>query len=349
MIELPPFHPNRPGLVAPVRLDPTGRTGPTRSQARGRAWRRSSHGLYLPATVRDDVPAQRIVEAAARLPAYGGVTGWAAVHWWGGAWSEGLGPDGVTRRPVCLVTGGITISRAQGVHVSEDALDPRELTVHDGLRLTSVLRAVTFEMRFAPSDRQAAVALAMAAYSDLVSIDEMVAYLDSLCAITGIPRARRATRLAGENSWSPQEVLMQLVWEVDAHRPRPLCNAPVFDRRGQHIATPDLIDPEAGVFGEYDGRLHLAGGQRARDIRREARLREVGLEGVTMVSADRADPEDFVRRLHAAYARARYAPESTRPWTVVPPPWWVPTDTVAARRALSASQRARLLAHRRAA
>ena len=39
--------------------------------------------------------------------------------------------------------------------------------------------------------------------------------------------------------------------------PRPLCNVPVFDRFGQHIGTPDLLDPVAGVVGEYDGALHL--------------------------------------------------------------------------------------------
>lgn len=349
MVQLPPFHPDRPGLVAPVRVDPAGRKGPTRVQARGHSWRRSSRGLFVPAEVSDEDPAQRIVEAAARLPSYGGVTGWAAVHWWGGAWSAGLEPDGATRRRVCLATGGTTISRGQGVAVSEEGLDPREVTVHDGLRVTTAVRAVAFEMRYAPSDRQAVVVLAMAAYSDLVSVDEMAAYLRTLSGWTGIPRARRAVPLASENSWSPQEVLMQLVWELDAGRPRPLCNVPVFDRWGRIIATPDLLDPEAGVYGEYDGPLHLVGSQRARDIRREGRLREVGLEGVTMVAADKPDPTDFIRRLHGAYSRARHAPETNRDWTIVPPPWWIPTDTVAARRALTASQRRRLLAHRLAA
>lgn len=349
MVQLPPFHPNRPGLVAPVRLDPSGEVGPTRVQARGPAWRRTSWGFFVPADVSDEDPAQRIVEASARLPSNGGVTGWAAIHWWGGAWSEGLQPDGRTKRPVCLATGGTTISRGQGVRVSEEGLDPRELTTHDGLFVTTVLRSVVFEMRYAPSDRDAVVVLAMAAYSDLVSVDEVAAYLPALNGWTGIPRARRATPLACENSWSPREVLMQLVWELDAGRPRPLCNVPIFDRQGHVVATPDLFDPEAGVYGEYEGSLHLAGKQRSKDIRRESRLRELGLEGVTMVASDHHDPADFIRRLHGAYARAQNAPESTRAWTIVPPPWWIPTDTVAARRALTASQRSRLLAHRRAA
>jgi len=348
-VDLTPFHPNRPGLVAPVRLDAKGRSGPTRVQARGSGWRRSSTGLYVPSEVSDDVPAQRIVEAAARIPSYGAVTGWAAVHWWGGAWSDGLESDGSTRRPVCLATGGITISRGQGVQISEEGLDPDEITVHDGLRVTTALRAVAFEMRYAPSDRQAVVVLDMAAYSDLVSVEEMVVYQGTLSGWTGIPRCRAATALADENSWSPQEVLMRLLWHLDADRPRPLCNVPVFDLHGRLIATPDLLDAEAGVYGEYDGSLHLVGSQRARDLQRESQLREVGLEGVTMVAADRPDPTDFIRRLQGAYGRARHEPESTRAWTIVPPPWWIPTDTVAARRRLTVAQRGRLLANRRAA
>ena len=43
----------------------------------GPRYRRTSHGLYLPVDIDGSVPEQRIVEAAAVLPAYGGVTGWA--------------------------------------------------------------------------------------------------------------------------------------------------------------------------------------------------------------------------------------------------------------------------------
>jgi hypothetical protein len=293
-----------------------------------------------------DLPEQRIVEAAARLPEYGGVTGWAALRWWGGAWFDGLARDGVTRLPVTLATGGTTISRGQGVEISEERLSPHDLTTHDGLRLTTAVRSAAFEMRYAASERAAVVILDMAAYSDLVSIEEMSLFADGLNGWTGVPRLRSALPLADENSWSLQETLMRQVWTVDAGRPRPLCNVPVFDRAGRHIGTPDLLDVEAGLVGEYDGALHLAGTKRAADVRREGRFRGVGLEIVTMVAADKADPADFLRRLHAAYARAKHEAESTRAWTIVPPPWWVPTVTVQQRRELPDHLRARLLGNR---
>jgi hypothetical protein len=308
---IPPFHPARPHLVAPVAVDPTGKRGPTRGQAQGSAWRRSSHGLYVPADAPRDLPEQRIVEAAARLPEYGGVTGWAALRWWGGAWFDGLARDGVTELPVTLATGGITISRRQGVRISEERLDPDDLVIHDGLRLTTAVRSAAFEMRYASSERAAVASLDMAAYSDLVSIEEMRPFTEGLNGWTGVPQERRAVSAADENSWSLQETLMRLVWTQDADRPRPLCNVPVFDRAGRHLGTPDLLDVEAGLVGEYDGALHLAGTKRADDVRREDRLRGVGLEIVTMLAADRADPVDFLQRLHAAYSRARY--EASRP------------------------------------
>ena len=52
------------GLVRPVRVDPTGITGPTPHQARGPSWRRTSHGFYVPAGTGSDLPEQRILEAS---------------------------------------------------------------------------------------------------------------------------------------------------------------------------------------------------------------------------------------------------------------------------------------------
>jgi hypothetical protein len=342
----PPFHPRRPGLVSPVPLDPTGVRGPTRGQAKGRCWRRTSHGLYVPDHVDDTLVEQRIVEAAAVLPEVCGVTGWAALRWLGGRWFDGLGPGGRGRRPVWLATGGSDVRRQSGIEPSAERLDPGELLIVDGVCLTVPARSVCFEMRYAASVRQAVQVLDMAAYSDLVSIAEVAAYAAEHPGWTGIPRCRHAIALADENSWSPRETAMRLVWSLEAGYARPLCNAPVFDRAGRHVGTPDLIDPEAGVLGEYDGGLHLQGVQRARDVRREGDFRGLGLECVTMLAGDTADPTDFLRRLHAAYRRARWLPEGRRAWTLQPPAWWTPTTTVAQRRSLDERQRARLLALR---
>lgn len=347
MFQPPPFHPNRPALVAPVRVDPTGEDGPTRAQARGPQWRRSGYGYYVPADAPDTVQ-QRIVEAAAVLRPGDGVTGWAALQWLGGRWFTGTDAPEVTR-PVPLVTQQ-WVATQTGLLVSQEHLRHREVQPVDGLPVTSPVRSVCFEMRHAPDLARAVAALDMAAYSDLVSIREVAAYAATLGTWTGIPLCRRALELADENAWSPQETTMRVVWTQDGGRPRPWCNVPILDRSGRHVATPDLLDPVAGVVGEYDGALHLASAQRTRDVRREGRLRDLGLEYVTMLASDRADGyASFLARLHTAYRRARAGSGSRRAWTLERPPWWVDTATVDARRRLGPELRRRLLAHRRAA
>src|SRR5690349_24568633 len=92
-------------LIAPVRIDPKGVAGPTTGAARGPAWRRSSHGLYVPAATPTDVPEQRILEQAARLPGFGAVTGWAACRLLRANFFDGLAPDGSTPVPVPLALG----------------------------------------------------------------------------------------------------------------------------------------------------------------------------------------------------------------------------------------------------
>lgn len=103
------------------------------------------------------------------------------------------------------------------------------------------------------------------------------------------------------------------------------------------------------MVGEYEGAVHLVGKQRAKDVRREAEFRGVGLEYVTMLGADFADPSGFAARLRQAYERAARRPAGACRWTVEPPGWWIPTVTVEQRRALDERTRERLLRHRRAA
>ena len=292
--------------------------------------------------------AQRIVEAAAVLPGGGAVTGWAALHWMGARWFGGTSTDG-SALPVPLATAGTTLRPRPGIAVCEEGLDQRDVWLVDGLRVTTPVRSACFEMRYALGDWAAVAVADMTAYSDLASLDELADYAGALSGWTGIPRCRNALPFADENAWSPTEVTMRRWWHVEGDLDRPLCNHPVFDRQGRHLGTPDLIDPVAGVIGEYDGSGHLASIQRGKDVRREAAFRAVGLEVVTMTSIDLIDPSHFIQRLRAAYSRAERMPVEGRQWTVELPRWWQPTHRVDLRRELSAAQRERLLRYRSAA
>lgn len=340
-----PFHANRPGLVRPVRVDDSGLLGPTRRQARGNRWRTTSRGLFVPSEVELSVE-QRIVEAAAVLRDGEAVTGWAALRWLGAEWFGGATATGAPL-DVPLVSRRHVLAQ-DGFSISQEFVHPAQVLEVDGLPVTTPSRSVVFEMRHAAGLGDAVIALDMACYADLVSLNEVAVFVAQLGPVTGIQQARDGIAESDENAWSPMEVSMRRVWTRVAGLPRPLCNAPVFTLDGHHLGTADLIDPEVGIAGEYNGALHLLGSQMATDLRRESAFREAGLETVTMVAANWGDIDEFARRLRRAYLRAR---DSGRPkrWTLDPPDWWVPTRTVEQRRSLDEGQRDRFLRYRRAA
>lgn len=322
--------------------------GPTEWETRSRAFRRVGAGLWVPSEVGAS-PLQRVVEAAASLPAYGAVTGWAALRWLGAVWFTGT--SGVhDLRPVPVAVGDRHSMRPRsGVEVSQEILPPSTITRVRGVRVTSALWSVAYEMRKASTDEAALVAFELAAMHDLVSIRELATYVETdLWVRQGVPRIRRVVPLLEENSWSPTEPVMRVTWTASG-RPRPLANRPVFTVGGRFVGTPDLIDPQAGVYGMYDGALHLAGEVRAGDVAKEAAYRALGLEGVTMMAGDLRDRDAFVARLRAAYARAERRPAEDRLWRTELPSWWTPTFTVEQRRSLSAEDRRRFLTYRPAA
>ncbi len=343
-----PFDSRRPGLFLPGRLDERGVAGPTRSQSQGKRVRRTSRGYYLPSTIAPEPTEQRIVEASVVVPPGCAITGWASLHWRGGRWFSGTTANGAPL-PVTIAIGTRDIRAQRGIEISAEGLDPRRVEWVDGLPVTCATYSTSFLMRYASDLRRAVVALDMAAYSDLVSIEEQRDFLTpGQNGWTGVPQARCAVELADENAWSVQEVLMRMVWRLDAGIVGPLrCNAPIFDLRGNHLATPDLIDPASGVMGEYDGDGHLTRSQRHLDVRREGLLRAHDLESVVMLAPDLHDPRDYLRRLAEARRRAATRRVADRTWTLDPPAWWITTSTVAARRALTPYQQRRFLGYRR--
>jgi hypothetical protein len=343
----PTPHPARPGLVLPVLVDPRGLAGPTPNRARGPHWRRVAHGHHVPSAV-PATPMQRVLEAAANLPAYGAVTGWGGLRWEDGHWFDGTTHGGTRTRPVTLAIGGSGSGRPGfGTVPSKERLRCAEVVEVDGVRVTVPTRSALFEMRYAASWRAAVEVADMAAYSDLVDRRELADALVEIPGWTGVPQAREAWAWMDENAWSPTEVRTRLLWRIDAELPVLLTNCPVFDRYGNHVATPDLLDVESGTAVDYDGRQHLLFGQRRKDVGRERALRSLGLEYLTVLASDLADRHACAAAMRRVWERAPREAERTRRWTVRPPRWWVPTTTVAQRRALAAEGRGHLLPPRR--
>lgn len=317
-------HVDRPeDLVTPVRVDPSGRAGPTRHQAAGRRWRQTSAGLHVPIDAPDHVD-QRILEQGSRIRAYGAVTGWAALRWRGARFFEGTAAhgDGVDRLPVPLVTGGRDLRPDPRVHISKAQLAPDERELVDGIWTAIATRALFDELRRHGNLRQAIVDVEMAIAAKLTRIVEFQDYLSGRNAWTGVGLARDAAAVAGLGCRSPQEVRMALAWMWDAGLPRPLCNAPIFDLEGRLIAIADLLDVAAGCVGEYQGADHKEGEKHRTDVAREQRLRDHGLECFEVVGGDLQDLDLTVKRMVNARDRARFDPEHRRTWTLRQPAWW---------------------------
>lgn len=307
-------------LVAPVRLDPTGVSGPTRHQAAGRLWRQTSSGMYVPASAPDHVD-QRILEQGSRIRSYGAVTAWAGLRWRGASFFDGTASSGETL-PVPLVTGHHELRPDPRVVITKTQLAPTERELVGEIWVATADRSVFDEVIRHGERRQGIVDVEMAIAAKLLTISDFRAYVDRRNAWTGVGLARDAASAAGLGCRSPQEVRMVLVWMWDADLPRPLCNVPIFDREERLIAIVDLLDVEAGCVGEYQGADHKEGERHRRDVAREQKLRDHRLECFELVGGDLQDRDLSAKRMVAARERSLFEPPSRRTWTLRHPAWW---------------------------
>lgn len=307
-----PVAPRVQGLVTPVPLDPRGEHGPTRGQARGPAWRRTTTGFYVPGAVTDERVEQRILEQAMRLGATGAVTGWAALRLHRGGFFDGLDRDARTRLPVPLVAGTDRFAAHPAIALSRESLAGEEVVLRHGVRCVGVERALVDEMRRTPDRREAVVALDMACAAELTSIARVRAHVARRPRLRQAPQVRWALDHGDEHSRSPQETRLRLVWVLDAGWAPPLCNRAVLDLEGRLLGVPDLLDLDRGVVGEFDGADHRSRERHRRDVEREDAFRRAGLEYVEVVGADLHDPPLVVARMEAAALRAGRAPRRWR-------------------------------------
>ena len=326
----PPFHPRCAApddLVEPVAVDAVGVAGPTPGQSRGPGWRRTSPGLYVPASTTTS-PEQRVLEQSRRLPPGGAVGGWAALRLHGAAYFDGVDrldragschtPSGPGRPrglvPVPLaVPRGLSLRPTADSVVSRCAVPEGDVVLRHGIPCLVAERALVEVAGGAADLRAAVTALDMGLSALVTTADQVHDYLDRRPGLRGAALVRRALDLAEDRVLSPKETWLRLVWVLDAGLPRPRCNWPVADLVGRRLGRPDLLCEEWGLAGEYDGAEHRTRARHGQDVRREADFRAAGLEVVTVVAADLAHPARVVARLLAAADRARAAGRS-RGW-----------------------------------
>jgi hypothetical protein len=291
--------------VRPVPVDPTGATGPTKSQATRQQWRRTSLGLYVPATVDRTRVEQRILEEAGRLPVTGAVTGWAALRLHGVGYADGL-EGGRSERPVPLVVPpGVALRAAPGIQVHRERIADVEISMVCGIPVAIAERAAFDAAKWEVDVRARVAVLDMALAAGAIRLGTFQAYVNSRKGLRGAGRVAEALVLCDGRSMSPKETALRLIWVLDALLPAPRCNWPVADERGAFIGRPDLLSNELAVIGEFDGAHHRQRDRQRDDVRRDDAFRAAGLEPFRIVGAYLSDVRLVLRRIEAAVQRAR--------------------------------------------
>ncbi|MCX6397308.1 MAG: hypothetical protein NTV23_12525 [Propionibacteriales bacterium] len=308
-----------PTLVQPVRVDPSGRTGPTPGQAEGPSWRWTAPSTYVPAAADRGIPEQRVLEEASRLPPSGAVTGWAALRLHGAGYFDGRGPDGRELPVPLVVPPGTRLRVLAGTVVHRERLGDHERCQAQGITVTTPERAWFDAARRASDLRAVVVATDMALAAGVVTVSQLDQYLRTKDRWPGVTRARTALTRADARSMSPMESRLRLVWTLDACLPPPRCNWPVADASGRLIGRPDLLSVEHAVVAEFDGAGHRSRDQHREDLRRDDRFRSVGLEPFRVVGADLADTALLLDRIRAAIDRSRQM-AAPRTWLLLATP-----------------------------
>lgn len=204
--------------------------------------------------------------------------------------------------------------------MSKIQLAPSEWEFVAGLPVATVQRALFDEVVRRRELWAGVEAVSMAAAAKLISVHLFSRYVAHRKAWEGVPLVRKVLEFARDEFRSPPEVRMHLVWLLVAELGWALANRPVFDLDGNLLGIPDLFDPVAGVVGEYNGEHHKTIEQHQKDVGREDRFRDHGLEYFTVVRGD--SRSTMAARMVSTRARAKFLPPESCAWTLEPPPWY---------------------------
>jgi very-short-patch-repair endonuclease len=270
LANIPPGLRDRPFTSAQARA-----AGLSHSSLRGAEWRR----LFRSVWVHRSVPDTRSIRLAAVrlvLPDRAVACGLTA------AWLYGADVRRETDLDVhvSFPKGGRVRGRP-GVVVSQETLDPEDIVVIEGLRVTSPVRTAYDTLRLSSGLERLVVADALTALRR-TSVEEIGSYFRTHRRRRNVRVGERLVDLIEPRSESPMETRLRTRL-VESGLPRPVAQYELRDGAGGFVARLDLAYPEQRVAVEYDGAWHW--GQRRHDDRRRDAARALGWI-VIVVSAD---------------------------------------------------------------
>lgn len=288
-------------------------------ELRGPHWVSTNRGLWCweGGAGRDgSMPvSDRILRAAPLAGDRGALGGWAAAHLSGDHDLDGVAPGGGLCPVPIFLPRAVRCRRTHDIRVVRSEVAPEEVTVVDGVRLTTRVRTAADLVRFSPSVQEAVVGLDVMLRRERAEpridlVGGVAGWLEHHPRWRGVGLVRQAITLARIGVESPQETRTRLLWTLDAGLPMPAVQAEIHDRDGRFLARADLMDLEAAVVIEFDGGHHAVADQRARDHVRREGLQGTGLIVLQLTSVDlgpgrRRTVERFRAARQAGLARDR--------------------------------------------
>lgn len=209
-------------------------------------------------------------------------------------------------------TSGGRVARRRHVHATPT--DTSEITVCDGIAVTTVARTVVDFARTESFEKSVVVGDS-ALHLALVTSAELAAALDSARHRKGAPRAARAIAFMDGRSESVGESRSRVLMHV-ARLPKPDLQRRIYDSTGLFIGRVDFFVEEFATIGEFDGigkyTRHLTPGQDAAEVVVDEKLREDDLRATGSAVArwtwqHLATPAVVVGKLQRAFQLGRHA------------------------------------------
>lgn len=275
--------------LGPFTLDEARAAGLSKRQLQGRSWSRISPRTYLYRRLQGD-PLMLIRGALLRLPPDAVLSCATAL------WAHGVDLDPCNPIDAAVVNDN-GISVRVGIRISRAEIAPAEVVIRQGLRVTSVERALA---DLAPKLTlvEAVVAADMALNARLT---DRVALEQKLADRAGRPGAkafRRMIHLADPGAESPMETRLRVLL-VRAGLPAPETQVELKNQYGAVIARVDLFYEAARLAVEYDGDVHRQ--QLAQDLRRQNDLLAAGYQLLRFTAADvYRRPDEVIDRVRLA-------------------------------------------------
>lgn len=289
---------------------------PTRHELGKAPWLRPHRGVVVWGEQDMQAPAIRISCASEAV-------GGAPIGTWAAAFLHGSrdfdGGRGIgTLEPVVFCTGLSGTKRSRpGLVPLRSTLAADDVVEVAGFAVTSPVRTAFDLARTADSlhEAVAAVDCLLRVQPRVLTVDQLADYVESHAGSRGVRQVRACIPLLSPLARSRPESVFRVIWQLEADLPKPVVNPRLVTAgAGRLLGYPDLLDPETGLVGEYDGAHHRDIDQHSRDNVREEAFEDAGLTVVRATAVDLRRRAALVTRLRRGYDRA--ARQATRSWLV---------------------------------